>query len=52
MRDAGKRALAVKRSVKMHEAGVIDCRADLGAGIQDAHDLLREHGGRNVRVFD
>ena len=48
--DAG--ALAMQSAEDVHEAGVVDCGADFGAGVFDAAELVGEHGGGDVAVLD
>ena len=48
--DAG--AQAVEAAADVHQARVVPGRADLGLGVEDAPDLVREHRGRGVRVLD
>ncbi len=48
--DAGP--LAAQCAADVHQAGIIDCRTDFGLGIQNATHFIRQHGGRDVRVFN
>src|SRR5829696_9858136 len=43
---------AAEASADVHQARVVPCRADLGLGVEDASDLVREHRGGGVRVLD
>src|SRR5215204_467305 len=43
---------AAESATDVHQARVVPCRADLGLGVEDAPDLVREHRGGGVRVLD
>jgi hypothetical protein len=47
--DAG--ALPVQTAEDVHEAGIIDCGADFGAGIFDAAKFVGEHGSGDIAVL-
>src|SRR5687767_13695449 len=43
---------AGKSAADVHQARVVSRCADLGLGVEDAPDLIREHRGGGVRVLD
>ena len=45
-------ALTVERAADLHQAGIVGRRADLGAGVEDAAQLVAEHRHRGVGVLD
>src|SRR5215218_3710802 len=45
-------AKAGESATDVHQARVVSRCADLGLGVEDASDLIREHRGGGVRILD
>src|SRR5271155_3581347 len=42
----------MKRTVDMHQAGVVDSGTNFGAGVEHLPSLVGEHCGGDVRILD
>src|SRR5829696_2115847 len=52
MHGVDSRTKASESAPDVHQARVVSCRTDLGLGVEDASELVREHSGGGVRVLD